>query len=499
MQTPYAWIETTDGQIRSITYSTDDATALSTFHIQWGADQPGDQPDPAVLTIDIIDRDGSLAGDMNLLSGATIRLYLSHRATWADMRTTDAYADATTTWARLNTTVKAIDDPGSDPMLPVLFKGFIGTGGTIDANRDGTWTIHITATSRLVLLKRLQDQGPTSSDSAWAGYHWVGTPKDRLYEIETRAYASNAPIPGDSPEWKDAQVLPPSVRPYDKNDTVSLWDLLTRLIAADPGMPLVSESWVWDDNRDQLHLQPLAAPYSLTLGHDSALPQIQGGTVPCIPASKIRTDDTLTIAIPYASAQIAAYAAGATSGKPTYQDATVQIQTAGATASVAEQNKTLQITSDAITSDTSGGIAGATPWKPTAQQRLQMALWLHDIDTRLTPSMAVDSDDLDPEQWPDLYQPTTPGPVITTPTRYSSLARADTTPAVDGIWTPIGGTLEFGHHADGRPHMRQIWALAPAVMQTAALPWSGLASWEATYGQADLTWHTLAAVTAITN
>ena len=79
-QQPFMYLDTGDGW-KPVNDHRQDIAALDDFTITWGADEPVSQPDPAVLTFDLIDRAGDLAGKAVTLSGSRALVQLSAEPT----------------------------------------------------------------------------------------------------------------------------------------------------------------------------------------------------------------------------------------------------------------------------------------------------------------------------------------------------------------------------------------------------------------------------------
>lgn len=97
-QQPFMYLDTGDGW-KPVNDHRQDIAALDDFTISWGADEPVSQPDPAVLTFDLIDRAGDLAGKAVTLSGSRVLVQLSAEPTW------DMLPDSMGAWDRIRGTI----------------------------------------------------------------------------------------------------------------------------------------------------------------------------------------------------------------------------------------------------------------------------------------------------------------------------------------------------------------------------------------------------------
>ena len=220
MQQIYAWLDTGDG-LTPLNDHSQDIAMLDSVSIQWGCDDPSEQPDPSVATIRLIDRTGQLAGDFVRLSMARLVLTMSAQPTWDDCIQYGTWGDCEWPISRLDQRWRPDTIASGDTVA--LFDGIIATGGTVTRHADA-WLIQVTASSRMILWTREQRQGPTSGDR-----HWTDTPAARLAELNKRAKAIGAPL-ADTMDIS----LPPSCASYDLNTYPSLLDLLHRLTAHDP-------------------------------------------------------------------------------------------------------------------------------------------------------------------------------------------------------------------------------------------------------------------------
>lgn len=223
MQQVYAWIDIGDG-IQPVNDHTKDIAVLSDVSIQWGADEPGDQPDPSVASFRLIDHTGILTGQFVRLAMARFVLTMSREPQWRDLTRFGRWHDVAVSWSNLPGAYRpdGVNANGS----VALFDGLIATGGTVSTHGND-WILELTASSRMILWARNSRQGPVSGD-----WHWTGTPKQRLDELNRRAAALGAPL-ADTTDVR----LPDAVAPYDLDTYPSLLDLLRRLTAHDAAWP----------------------------------------------------------------------------------------------------------------------------------------------------------------------------------------------------------------------------------------------------------------------
>lgn len=483
---------------------------LDGWTLTWGTTDPATQPDPSVLTISIITTEPAKTPPTSItrpweLSGAAITIADTSPATWDTARTARLGAwkaqAATVTWTTLKYTV--FNNTGdlyaawtnSDYRARrAWFTGIVNNGAELTHRKDGRWQITITASARSVLLKRSQDHGPTSTDARWAGYHWTGTSANRIDTVIKRAKNDRLPVP-DKPE--DAL---PSLRPYDAQDSPSLLDILHRAYSH------AGILWYEADSTYvrscAMHPAHITRPVALTMPATGTTPRatLDGRATPRIPASLIRSTDTrLDMQPPCKGIKWDTWAASSQDGKLSYTQATQQVAATGLSDNAQRQGEWLTIDSDAITTDTTGGLAGATTWQPDENEKTQFATFAAQRTMRVTPRISIDSDRLDPDQWPTLWD-TLPAAIITTPTRNQGLADAQGNRIAEGPWITIGGTITYQARA-GIPRVTQSLTIIPATLQDSTLDWQGTQSWQAEYHSdgLDLTWTQLGQITQITD
>ena len=483
MQQIYAWLDTGDG-LTPLNDHSQDIAMLDSVSIQWGCDDPSEQPDPSVATIRLIDRTGQLAGDFVRLSMARLVLTMSAQPTWDDCIQYGTWGDCEWPISRLDQRWRPDTIASGDTVA--LFDGIIATGGTVTRHADA-WLIQVTASSRMILWTREQRQGPTSGDR-----HWTDTPAARLAELNKRAKAIGAPL-ADTMDIS----LPPSCASYDLNTYPSLLDLLHRLTAHDPRAPL------WHDHADgratSISRTDLAATTDISLDDTGQAWTIgqDGTTRPAIPSDRIRTDDdmTLTIVEPVTGVTVQGKRASKDSdGTVTFDQSDMTYTAGGLPDNLTVTQHVLTRESDAVLVDEAGGYA---VWTPTTADKERMAAWIETRDRRMVPeTLTIDSRDLDPAEYPWLFRPEPSGPVFASGPSFATLADRDGNPAASGVWTTIGGTWSFAWES-GRPVIRNDVQVLPMPVATDALPtWDDLADWPVTWDAVTLTWAQIRLATA---
>lgn len=489
MQRAYAYLDLGDG-LRPVNNINDDIGMLAGFTVQWGTDSPDTQPDPGVCDLTLIDRTGELAGDFVRLSGAHLVIRINNEPTWDSIGSQfGTYADCAFPWRQL---AGRWEPPIQDGSSHVVFDGIIGSGGTISRWKD-MWMIELSATSRMVVWKRLAKQGPTSTDTRLDGYHWTGSPQQRLTELNTRAAAANAPL-ADT----DGLDLPPSVAPYDKDTYPTQLELLQRLFAHSPDMPI----WHEDVQGDTVTIGHtcLAVPAGIILDTHANPSTRDGETIrPGVDGRLVETDDRWTMKImePWTQATVNGHAAGTGDDDAlTFDDSETTTTVSQLPQQLLDTQKTVTLDSDAILDSTVSDYPALTV---DDESRRRVADWIATLDTMLVPETVVfDSRRVDPYTHPWLYQCQPSGPIFVYGQITQNLVHADGTPTVTGVWTTIGGTLTFDW-ADGDPVLRNECTLAPIpVDHSATLTWDDLAGWPPTYSQVHMTWAQLGIANEIT-
>ena len=474
-QQPFMYLDTGDGW-KPVNDHRQDIAALDDFTISWGADEPVSQTDPAVLTFDLIDRAGDLAGKAVTLSGSRVLVQLSAEPTW------DMLPDSMGAWDRIRGTIAQLhqqylptapEAPGEN--VPTLFIGTIGHGGTV-TDLGNRWRIHLTATSLMVMWKRLQSQGPTSGEAKHAGRHWVGTPAARLAELNKRAQQAGAPIA----EPQSLQ-LPPAVATYKTDDYPSQLDLLSRMYAHVMPAP----AWYEHYQGETITLRPLslAGSVQVHVGVDG-MPYVlvDGQHRDTLPANLVAGDLELSIMEPVTQAVAKTKRAKNNNGVVEYDDMeTVYTDLSRLPTRLTDTQKSVTADSDAVAGDDSGGLHTGGTFATSDAQRQAAASWIITHDTRLrNESIKFIGTNLDPVSFPHLFRPEPSGPVLITGIRLSTLTGMDGRPAFSGAFTTIGGRITFTHKR-GMTHEATMYPLDSTA--NTGMRWQDFTDWPATFAQ----------------
>ena len=481
MQQIYAWLDTGDG-LTPLNDHSQDVAMLDEVGIQWGTDDPSEQPDPSVASVRLIDRTGRLAGDPASLAMARLVLTMSGQPTWADCDQYGAWEDCDWPISQLDQRWRPDSISAGDTLA--LFDGIIATGGTVTRHGDA-WLIEVTASSRMILWARESRQGP-----AGGGRHWTDGPDARLAEINRRAAALGAPQADTT-----GLSLPPSVAMYDLDTYPSLLDLLHRLTAHDPRL------LVWHDHASgretSIMHTSLATPARILLD-DAATPYVARDDVSrqAVPASRVIIDDeSLTIPEPVTSVTIQGRRVSRDSdGLLAFDQADTVITATGLPDQLAVTEHTISRDSDAvIASETDGW----TVWQPTTADRQTLAEWITTRDRHMTPeSVTFDSRRLDPSDAPWAFRPEPSGPWLAIGTIYDRLTDRDGSPSASAVWTTISGTWRYQWQG-GDPVIANEAMLLPVPVAPSALTWAMLDDWAAAWTQVTLTWAQMTLVSSI--
>ena len=480
MQQPFMYLDLGDGW-QPVNDSANDVAALSSFSVRWGTDSPSSQPDPAVMTFTLLDRTGQLAGKSATLCGAKVIVQLSQEPRWMDMPDANWLSYGTVTNACLHQTYTPPSPDSPESANITIFMGIISTGGEATPHKDG-WILSLTATSGMVLWKRLQSQGPTSSAARFKGMHWVGTPSSRLKELKSRAATAGAPTAAT-----DNLILPPAVAPYS-DDYPSQLDLLHRLFASSPGMPIWCEAYDRDSSR--IASTQLADNVAVTADQSGRLSvTVDSARRQALPASLVSADESLRIPEPVTQIVLKTKQAKAD------QDGVLDFASVDTTltdrgllpGNLKATQSSITFESDTLTSDQSGGVwQDGSMWSPTDTHRSQAAEWLRCIDLRLRPQHVVfDGTLLDPADTPWLYTASPSGPFLIAGSQAGRLIGSDGLAACSGVWTTLGGNLTFDWH-DGRPRITQEADIWPLPSPLPAVTWDDLADWPPSYDGIDV-------------
>lgn len=489
MQLPYMYLKLSDGW-HDITASNQTICSLAKWSIEWGTDSLAQQPEPSVLSFTIRDRTGTLAGKAVELVQAQVILYLSSPPTWSDIASFGSWEEQTATLETLHKAYRPIDTSQIDPLQPCLFAGVISNGGKVTQYGD-EWGISLSATSQLVLWKRLQSAGPTSNAAKHAGRHWVGTPSSRLAEMNARAAAIGAPV-------TQGQVdLPPAVSSYTTDEYPSQYELLSRLTAHN----LVT--WYEHPRFGKRILEPFnpLQQANITAHADGSI-EVQRDNLACytLDASEIISGNTLEINTPVTQFAITAKTAKADNSVLTYDAAQVTLTaTDTLPANLLTQQSSITLDSDAVAVDNSGGLLAANVWQPSTFMRQTSATLLSAITLRYRPSeIVIDANYIEPANYAELYR-CNPSAIAVTSNRFSHLYGSDGLPAFSRVWAVIGGVLSFRWHGD-TPYLRHnLHVISVPVAQSGTHRWQDLSDWTALWSACTYTWSELSDISTYTN
>ncbi|RYQ66081.1 hypothetical protein PG2072B_1519 [Bifidobacterium pseudolongum subsp. globosum] len=481
-QQAWMYLDLNDGEgWRPLNDRSRDVAALDSFSIQWGTDNCFEQPDPAVLSFRLYDREGMLAGKAALLAGARVCVTCSSDPMYFELKDdTRAYmAMGDVTLRDLHNQVHYAPPSTVSFTQFTIFNGIVTTGGTVRHHKGDAWILHLSATGISVLWKRLQSQGPTSTDRRLDGYHWTGTPADRLAEMNRRAKAVGAPTADAT-----GLILPPSLAPYS-DDFPSQLDLLHRMFAYSGRAPLWYEtyeatattlSYVMAGDLAQRTLDPLMHVH---VSDGVTSHEVLDGNV-------VETSDPVEFDLPepYTQVVIHGHSVSLKDGHFEFGDTeTVQGDRDTLPAGLDATQKSASVSTDAIVSPV--GVAPYNPWQPTSAQRSQIAQLLLTIDTRLRPkSIVFDSRHLAPFGHPHLFRAQPAMFLAFTRTIADRLDDMDGLPAIEGAWSLLGGTLTYDWH-HGEPRFRHEATLWPHARADVTDPptYADMAPVSATYEQ----------------
>ena len=465
MQRAFMFIDLHDGNgWTPVSDAKHDVAALDSLSVEWGTDTPETQPEPEVMSFDLFDRTGDLAGKSMTLAGCRVLVQLSRQPEWREMPQTTWSEVEGSTWFVFADWYDGRDPSIPDPAALTLFQGIVSTGGSIEPKHGG-WLISLHATGLTVLLKRIQRQGPTSGDAKYAGLHWIGTPEQRLDEINSRAISAAAPTLDDGTRQWAVSQLPPQVSAYKTGDSPSLLDLLHRLTAHSPQWPLWYASHEYS-TAEHVRAIPIGVAAQLVMNdlgkietrwNGRTLPALDGSMVQLVNESLSLPDQLTGVVLTCKSAKLD------TDGTMAYDDAEIEYGDMGRLPSGLKSSmKTMGVQSDAIISDATGSAV----WRPSDADRIMMADLIENLAVKLRPSgIVIDSRNLPVSLFETSYQPSASGPWAFTSSMFTSLVSDDGYPATGGAWLAIGGVLTYGHR-NKTPFFRNELTIIPLPRST---------------------------------
>lgn len=425
---------------------------LDSISVKWGTDSPYEQPDPAVLDFTIRDRQRKLYSNALSLIGASVLVQLSPHIRWQDLRKNDPYHTVSISFADYASKTLPTAPLSDDKEALCLFSGFITTGGTV-VRKSGADYITLSATARSVLYARMQDNGP-SIDAA--GDHWQTDPEKRLQEIQRRVRSGNMP-----PLDTNKAVLPLAVSSYEANDHVSLKDVLTRLFAADPAVPVWNEVPGLDSSSKYTCVK-MAQPVSLTADSNGVITPDNGqaldtGTVKQV--SEWKLNAPLTDAVIKGKS-----AKPGQDGSIEYGDAQISVSASDLPVLARQTQKSVTFETDAVIDPTT------TAFKATSityAGRANLSDALNAYDSTPIPS-ELDIDSLsDAPEW--AYRACMSGAYTHTGIN-----------APEGAWTTIGGTVSYKWKA-GQPVLSAALSVAPLPVADNNTRWRLMSAWTMPY------------------
>lgn len=422
---------------QSLNDSTKDVAALTNFTIDWGTEQAFEQPDPAVLSCALRDNTGTLAGRAATLAGARIMVQLSRQIDYSMLNALGniTYSQSDVTLERLHYRIQP-QQPGTPTNGDVtIFDGIVASGTSITRKHDA-WRLKVKAVSRMVLWRRLADNGPSNLN----GYHWTGTPAERLKELNARASRAGAP------QVDASNVdLPPNVIPYENNSHPTQLDLLQRLYAHSLSLPI----WGEYPNGNSTIIKPyrLADNAVIWIDPDGNMGTTVGTVQrPALPSSRIPNISTLELPTPRAGIAWNTHTISVDNNKLQIDDSTLSIADTSKVGDPTAAGNWITLDSDTSTSNSSGGKIPGANYTISEQQRNAMQYKLKEYNKRTSYQLTIDSKHIDPERWPELYETHPSGAEIIQGSMYAQLIDDELMPLTLNAWTTIGGTLSYELH-----------------------------------------------------
>lgn len=448
---------------QSLNNSNHDVAALTDFTIDWGTDQAFEQPDPAVLSCTLRDKTGNLAGRAATLAGARLMVQLSQQVTYSMLTNlgSQTYSQSgETTLSSLHYNVYPDTPQTPDAHNTTIFDGLVSRGTTI-TRKHNAWRLKVKAVSRMVLWRRLADNGPSSV----AGYHWTGTPAERLKTLNSRAAQAGAPQVDAS-----SVDLPPNVIPYETNSHPTQLDLLQRLYAHSLSLPI----WGEYPHGDSTIIKPyrLTDPAIIWIDAHGSMGTIVGNVQrPALPASKIPDVSTLELPTPRAGIVYNVHTASVDNNKLSIEDATISISDTSNVGDPTAAGNWITLDSDTCTTNQSQGLISGSAYTMSSQQHQAMQYTLKEYNKRTSYQLTIDSKHIDPETWPELFETRPSGAELIQGSLYGQLIDDELMPITLNAWTTIGGTLSYELHNDTPIFTHELHTTA-LPRSTDALTWS---------------------------
>lgn len=427
-----------------------DVCALARATIQWGTTDVGRQPDPSVLSFTLRDMTGELASDPTQLTGRGVRLWFG-------------------------------------PGHTVVFRGVITSGLTIKPLQDG-WQLQCTATARMVIWKRLRDEGPDSelSPNINDQLHWNVTPTARIAEMNRRAAAAGAPtIAGDLPlNISSKNCIMPQLKGEYPSQLTLLHDSFM-----DYSLPM------WYEHPDDNTLRALrigkGAPVCLDRTATACVyVTAERVAYKTIAASSVRSPREFTLNPPYTGVMFKFKQMSTAGHRDEHDDITFtvtvtdvenNVKSTTLPEAVQDNVKNLTVDSDLLFGHSASAPVDYTTWTPYTADTQELRSLIDNIASRVTPSgITFDTDDLTETDQSRYMQPIPLAGVMFEGTGLPFDAA--------GPFAIIGGTLTIDARHE-TVHMAHDVTLSPVSSPLAATTtWAQIPrDWTATYGPSTAT------------
>ena len=498
MRQPFLFMDLGHGW-QNMTGHQGSATALASFSIDWGTNQPTSQPDPSVLSFKLIDRTGELAGNSTRLAGAKVLIQLTRMPQWSDLTdpTDWQHQPDIMDWNGFHLAHRPDPTQPPDPTALTIFKGSMATGNSIEQSNQGTYKLSLHANGDLVRASRTTQQGPTSSDPALAGKHWTLSTKQRIDEVQQRLISLGCPpLSETTVTWLNHAAG--DLAPYELSSWPDLSTVLHSLASASPDIPLFYETH--QHGIDQTEAWLAGAPSSISLHSDGTLTAESGGRTQAVLAGNPIKVDAHTLTLPEPVSKVTVKGKKVkwdqSQGALIFEDAQIDFTDQGRLPpNLKETIKSSIFESDAIIADESQGHWHGQVWRPTDAQRSQWAEWIKACTIRLRPQkLTVTSAKADIDLAEQNLQPA-PSLYAFISNRYTRLLSDDGTPATSGVWMAIGGTLSFTWAHD-RPILSNeinLWPMPTIPSQISR--WQDLAPITLAWNKLAITWGEFSQIT----